>query len=226
MKISKIVSALLLGAMVTFSGCGSDDESNEVMSNTQAQVVPTTYSYTLSVTNLTAGQPMSPLLVTSNSIFSVGQSASEGLEKLAESGDNSTLLDSYGVSGSGLLRPGSSESISITTEKQNLSLATMLVKTNDGFAGVDGYDLSSLALNATTSLYLPVYDAGTEENSETNTTVPGLNGEGYNLARESANIVRVHSGIISNEDGLASSHLSAQEKFNNPALVVMITRTK
>ena len=221
MKILNSISVALL-ATLAFTACGSDSDEGGMDSMEN----PTIYSYSIQVTNLTAAQPMSPVLVTTNSIFSVGESASEGLEKLAEGGDNSALLDMYGVSGAGLLTPGASETINITTQKESLSLATMLVKTNDGFAGVDSYNLSELSVESSKTLYLPVYDAGTEVNSETNTTVPGLMGEGYNVTRESANIVRVHSGVISYEDGLASSHLSAQDKFNNPALAVTITRTK
>lgn len=118
MKISNIASAFLLGAVVTFSACSSDDSA----------ITP---RYSVEVTNLTAGQPMSPVLLTTYSLFSVGKSASLGLEKLAEGGDNSELLDAYGVSGTGLLTPGSSEILTIETSKKSLSLATMLVKTNE-----------------------------------------------------------------------------------------------
>lgn len=34
------------------------------------------------------------------------------------------------------------------------------------------------------------------------------------------------SGIISKDDGLVTSNLSSLEKFNNPALKVVIARTK
>ena len=217
MKISKTVSALLLGAMVAFSGCGSDDDD--------MVTPPTTYTYSVSVTNVTAGQPMSPVLVTSNSIFSVGESASVGLEKLAEGGDNSELLDTNGVSGAGLLTPGSSETMTLTTTAKSISLATMLVKTNDGFAGFNDLDLSALTVGESTTLYASVYDAGTEANSETNTTVAAFGVEGFNAARDN-DIVTLHSGVISNEDGLATSALTAQEKFNSQALYVNVTRTK
>ena len=216
MKISNIVSALLLGTVVAFSGCGSDDDSmNE-----------TTYTYSVSVTNVTAGQPMSPVLVTSNSIFSVGQSASVALEKLAEGGDNSELLDTNGVSGAGLLTPGSSETLELTTTSKTISLATMLVKTNDGFAGVNELDLSALSVGESTTLYASVYDSGTEANSETNTTVAAFGVEGFSATRDDSDIVTLHSGVISNEDGLASSALTAQEKFSSQALYVNVTRTK
>ena len=216
MKTSNIASALVLGSMIALSGCGSDDDNMDTMS----------YSYTLKVTNLTAGQPMSPILVSSDSLFSVGESASEALEHQAEGGDNSMLLMGDAVSGTKLLTPGESESLSFTSSMSHFSLTTMLVKTNDAFAGVSGYDLSNLAVGEMSTLYTNVYDAGTEENSETNTTVPGLKGEGYNSERETLNMITLHSGVVSRDDGLVSSGLSAMEKFNNPALMITITRTK
>ncbi|MFK5936777.1 MAG: spondin domain-containing protein [Sulfurimonas sp.] len=215
MKTLNILSSILLGSLMLFSGCSNSNDS-------ATQIVPT---YSLKITNLTAAQPMSPVLVSSNSIFSVGQSASAGLEQLAESGDNSTLLDSDSVSGTGLLTPSSSETINITTANTMLSIASMLVKTNDAFAGVEAYDVSSLATGESTTIHLNVYDAGTEDNSETNTTVPGPGGEGHNATRENTNIVTLHSGIISKDDGLMSSNLSAEHRFNNPAAMVVITRT-
>ena len=216
MKKSNILSALLLGSIIGLSGCGGD------MAASSSQG----YAYEVQVTNVTAGQPMSPLLVSSTSFFSVGESASAALEKLAEGGDNSELLNADSVSGSKLITPSQSDAVSVNTLTQTLSIATMLVKTNDAFAGLDNQDLSSLALNASATFYLNAYDAGTEENSETNATVPGLGEEGYNSARESSDIVTLHAGIITKDDGLATSNLSSMEKFNNPVARVVITRTK
>ena len=216
MKIKNIlISTLLLGTVVGFSGCGMDDEE-----------MTSPHTYSVAVTNITAGQPMSPVLLTTNSLFSVGESASLGLEKLAEGGDNSELLDSNGVSGSGLLTPGSSETLSLSTSEISLSIATMLVKTNDAFAGVNEYKVSDLALNESKTIYLSVYDAGTEANSETNTTIAAFGVEGFNATRNDSDTVSIHSGVITKEDGLTTSALTAMEKFNNPAVVVTITRTK
>ena len=217
MKTSHIVSALLIGSLAVFSGCSSSD-SDEVSENS--------YTYSVKVLNMTASQPMSPIIVSSSSLFSIGESASEGLEKLAEGGDNSGLVNENSVSGTKLITPSQSDEVMINTQINKLSVASMLVKTNDAFIGLDSYDVSSLALNEMIETSLIVYDAGTEENSETNTTVPGLGGEGYNSTRESVNQVSVHSGIISKDDGLVSSSLSAMDKFNNPAAKVIITRIK
>jgi len=102
----------------------------------------------------------------------------------------------------------------------------MLVNTNDGFAGISQYDVSSLHVSDSVKLYLNVYDAGTEENSETSLSVAGLGGEGFNMSRETQDLVSLHSGVISQDDGLSSSGLSAMHKFNNPAAMLIITRTQ
>jgi len=215
MKTSYILSALLMGSTITFSGCSDSTTPEE-----------TSYTYSVKLTNLTAAQPMAPLLLSSESLYTIGESASLGLEKLAESGDNADLLNENSVGGNEVIKPSKSYTVEIQTSKQALSLVSMLVNTNDGFVGLNNYDVSGLDLDSSVTINLAVYDAGTEENSETNTTVPGLGGEGMNDARESEDIVRAHSGVISNQDGLASSGLSAQHKFNNPAASLMITRIK
>ncbi len=213
MKTSNILSALLMGSIIAFSGC-SDDASKP------------SYSYSVKLTNLTAAQAMAPLLLSSKSLYTIGQSASLGLETLAESGDNSALLNEYSVGGNGLVTPSTSDTVSIETKEQVLSLVSMLVNTNDGFVGLNNYDVSTIDLDSSVTINLNVYDAGTEENSETTDTVPGLGGEGTNTQREAKDIVRGHSGVVSNEDGLSTSGLKAQHKFNNPAASLTITRIK
>lgn len=216
MKISHILSALLMGSIVTFSGCSSNDNNDLITSS----------AYSVKVVNLTAAQPMSPIIVSSISLFSIGESASVGLEKLAEGGDNSDLVNENSVSGTKLIAPSQSDEVIIETKATQLSLASMLVRTNDAFIGLDSYDVSSLAVDGTLEVELAVYDAGTEENTETNASIPGLGGEGFNSARESVDQVSSHSGIISKDDGLVTSDLNAIDKFNNPAAKVVITRIR
>lgn len=218
MRIATIAPALLVGFIAIFSGCDGDEETNTPQQSA--------HTYSVKILNLTAAQPMSPILVSSASLFDTGTKASSGLEYLAEGGDNSKLLSANSVSGTKLIVPGAHDTVTIENKEGKISLATMLVKTNDGFAGLDSYDVSKLALNESTVVYIPVYDAGTELNDELNSTVPGLMGEGFNTARETSDIVTMHSGVVSNEDGLVTSGLSAMEKFNNPVAAVTITRTK
>jgi hypothetical protein len=72
------------------------------------------------------------------------------------------------------------------------------------------------------------YDAGTEADSELATDIPGPagGGEGYNAARDDqADQVAMHAGVISGDDGFATSDLTEQHRFDNPVVEVRISRT-
>jgi len=199
-------------------------------------------TFRISVTNLTANQPLSPLAVIAHKdtyhAFMDGQPASSGLEILAEGGDNSTLLaaaeaDSAHLdsnSGSGAIGPGATSSVEVSVTEgsmAHLSLVSMLVNTNDGFTALNAYDVSGLTLNQSQSMMLPAWDAGTEANSEASGTIPGPadGGEGYNAARDDlVNFVAIHRGVISADDGLNSSILDESHRFDNPVARVMIER--
>ena len=107
------------------------------------------YSYEVTVYNMTQGQPLSPVGVALHGdgmMWEVGTSASQALEVLAEGGDNSDFTGAEGVmasaTGAGPIAPGSSETITVTVINEPdtfISVATMLVNTNDAFAGVTGH---------------------------------------------------------------------------------------
>lgn len=186
---------LLVAASVgVLAGCPNDDDND----------VAKSYRYTVSVENLTANQPMSPLAVlTHNSnfqLFEIGQSVSVELEHLAEGGSNAELIalmnsddNVYqGVSGNGLLLPGSSDEVTITVNPHRygyLSLASMLVNTNDAFVGETGLSLKSLAVGESYEMDMNVWDSGTELNDELAATIPGPagGGEGFNSTRNDMN---------------------------------------
>ena len=225
-----LMSSALIAAGLSFGGCSDSEEMNDAMNDT----MPT---YEVSLTNLTAGQPISPSVITLHnadySMFSVGKSASVELEHLAEGGSNSELYSQAQATSnvddteklSGLLKPGKTLSVTLKGEAEYLSLAGMLVYTNDGFIGLSGYDLSDLEVGEQESLGVITYDSGTEINSETTGTVPDLGGEGFNGARDDTNdVVHAHSGVISKDDGLSSSGLSAIHKFDNPTAKLVIKR--
>ena len=72
------------------------------------------------------------------------------------------------------------------------------------------------------------YDAGTEADSEEAATIPGPagGGEGFNVARDDqADRVSMHSGVVSNNDGFATSNLTEQHRFDNPVVQIRIERT-
>lgn len=217
--------ASLILASLYLTGCGGGD------------VKPASFEVT--VVNATNNQPLSPVAVIVHNVgysaWTVGDAASVELEQLAEGGSNTQLLAALPItatseSSAGAIGPGSQAKINITAGpvfKTYLSLVTMLVNTNDAFAGLRTVDVSGLGLGDSMVLTANVYDAGTEINNEASGTIPGPadGGEGFNADRsDNVNLVRGHGGVVSGADGLASSVLDQSHRFDNPAIVVTITR--
>ncbi|WJT10638.1 spondin domain-containing protein [Vibrio harveyi] len=226
---------LLVAASVgLLAGCPSDDDNDVVKS----------YRYTINVANLTANQPMSPLAILAHNdkykLFEIGKSSSVELEHLAEGGSNAELLalkDSNDyvyqtLSGNGLVLPGSSDSVTFTVDPHKagyVSVASMFVNTNDAFVGETGLSLKSLAVGESYEMSMNIWDSGTELNDELAATIPGPagGGEGFNAARNDTNdVVAFHAGVVSKDDGLANSALSANHRFLNPGAKLTITRVE
>jgi len=233
---SKYIPALAIMSSLILAGCSDDDDDKDVVTPEPEVVVPVNVSYEVTVTNLTNAQPLSPVTVVlhdTGSLWTIGESASTALETMAEGGDNSELLAleivTASVSGAAPLGSGATETLTVTIEDQTdamLSLATMLVNTNDGFTGLSNIDLSGLSVGDTWSSYTSVYDAGTEGNSEAEGTIPGPadGGTGFEAERDDVDFVGMHSGVVSMDDGLATSVLTQAHKFDNPAAYVVIKR--
>ena len=205
----------LLAASLLLSACDNNDDSMEMGKA----------RYQIDITNLSNNQPFSPPALVSHAPdyqpWMIGSPASMGLEKLAEGGDNSEFVmqaQSHSevgmiVSGSELILPGATASFTLQTSRSHdtmLSLATMLVNSNDAFTGLNSSDIGMLAKGMPHTLYSSVYDAGTEQNSETAASIPGPagGGEGFNAEREAANQVTMHAGVVSMDDGVVSYLLS------------------
>ncbi len=217
----------LLTAGLLLGGCGGDSDPSE------------TAMYKVTLTNLTYAQPMSPMAVVlhqkSYTLFDIGSSASVSLEKLAEGGDNSILLDkadtkdevTAALGGNGLILPGATDSLTISgVNAECISVASMLVNTNDAFTGASCIDISTLKKGTQSSMTLVTYDAGSEENSESAGTIPGPvgGGEGYSATRDDRDFVTVHNGVITVDDGLADSALSMTHRWDNPTAKVTVER--
>ncbi len=227
------VRCALLGSVLVLTACGSDnDDQAPTMPEPPA---PTVYRYQIEVTNLSHAQPMSPLAVkldSENPWWKVGEPASEALEIMAEGGDNEALLDSGGLataSGDDILGPGAQQVIEISVEDMPdsyLSVATMLVNTNDGFTGLTHQALADLEAGDSWYVLTPVYDAGTEANTERMGSIPGPadNGSGFEAMRDDVNFVARHPGVVTGDDGLSTSVLTQAHRFDNPILRVKVTR--
>lgn len=140
--------------------------------------------YEVTIENMAEGQPLSPPVAATHrktaSLFQVGSLASAEVEAIAENGDASgaaALLSSLGqtsavVSVGVPLTPAGTAvgdfTDSVTFEiwarpGDRLSLATMLICSNDGITGLDR---GQLPYHGSTTTYLNAYDAGTEDNTE------------------------------------------------------------
>jgi hypothetical protein len=232
-------------ATLMLSACGGSSSNSKVMVIEVPAPEPMfTYTYQVTVTNLTYAQPMSPvalILHNEGQLWTIGEMASVALENLAESGDNSAVLAESivlsGQSGAGLLLPGMSEMVDVSytvadinNAPMMLSLATMLVNTNDAFTGINAFAVNNLVVGESISFTTSSYDSGTEKNSELMTTIPGPasggTGEGFNAERDDIDKVAMHSGIVSVDDGLTVSALTQAHRFDNPTLAILITRTE
>lgn len=169
--------------------------------------------YEVTVTNLTRGQQFTPILVASHKagvrLFELGSPATPQLKTLAEEGNvaplTALLLGNPDVrevvNSGGLLNPGQSVTQRVSTRGSfdNVSVAAMLIPTNDGFFAVNGAEGPNG--QDTITVFSPAYDSGTERNDEACASIPGPNfiecggpggggtpggGEGY---------VHIHAGI-------------------------------
>lgn len=242
------ITALLSAFLVACSGGDGSDDDAPAQDNAAAApppaASPATVEFEVSVVNLTAGQPFSPLALVAHSpdyrLFELGAAATAGMELLAEGGDNSELLaeaDSDALvamtaSADSPLGPGGSETITVSMDENEVldlqfSLVTMLVNTNDAITAVRNLDISGLAAGESVSVRTISYDSGTEINSELSGTIPGPvdSGEGFNADRDDiADAIRGHSGAITLDGGLATSVLTDIHRWDNPVARVTVTR--
>jgi len=183
-----------------------------------------TDSLTVTLTNTSANQPMTPPVVVLHNapgadngvrLFESGQPASEGIREIAENGNNAPLVEAvqslaggpvsaYAVgfadpAAPGPLLPGMTATVNLdlASEDQVMSIVSMVVCTNDGFSGADSHTLSA---DATETFSLPIYDAGTETNVLTlNYWVPPCSPDG------SANITDNENGAVALHPGQSGS---------------------
>ena len=163
--------------------------------------------YTITITNITRGQILAPPAVIAHNddfkLFTLGSPASSELATLAEEGNASPLLSAVAsmpsvyrtAVGTGGIMPGTSMTIEIETTKKfsEISVAAMLVSTNDGFMAVRGMQ-APMRGGVTTEA--AAYDAGSEANSENCAFVPGPPcGSHVHDSAPSEGYVYVHSGI-------------------------------
>jgi len=164
----RMISILMLGLLFSLSAFGQGGPQG----------------YFVTVTNLTKGQIFAPIVVATHKstiqMFEPGDAALPELATLAESGNPGplqALLDSLPKlvqdtnTSDGMLLPGESVTIKIYGSRafNRLSLAGMMVSSNDAFIGLD----SMVLPRSFSSTMVPAYDAGSEVNDEDCDNIPG-----------------------------------------------------
>jgi hypothetical protein len=144
---------------------------------------------TVEVQNLTHGLYFTPIAAVAHtadvSLFEVGETASTELQMMAEGGsiDGITTIASAASAdiisnpAGGLLAPTMKASADLMTVDGNvmLSVVAMVLPSNDGFVGLDNWEIPTEA--GTYTVYLNAYDAGTEANDELRGSgTPGMPG--------------------------------------------------
>lgn len=181
--------------------------------------------FTVKIENLTNGIYFTPFLVaahdSSTTLFQTGTVASASLEAMAEGGMIAGLAaDIAGTSpttvenpANGLLAPGASTTTTTLntdgTANNYLSLVAMMLPTNDGFAGLNSWEIPSTA--GTYSFTINAYDAGTEANDELAGSIPapidlGTGTGGTGVATSDSNtMVHIHRGSIGDDNNTGGS---------------------
>jgi hypothetical protein len=139
---------------------------------------------------------------------------------------NPAVLDV--ATSAGLLNPGQSVIITVETGAgfDQLSVAAMLIPTNDAFFALNGVD-GPRGRRALT-FYSPGYDAGSERNDELCASIPGPSftecggpGGGGQPAGGEEGFVHIHAGIHGIGDFVA-----ADRDWRNPVAQLVIRRVR
>ncbi|CAM9542214.1 unnamed protein product [Laminaria digitata] len=166
--------------------------------------------------------------------FKVGWPVEDYFKLMAEEGDLSALLDRVddkdvvdyvcGIAyASDPLSPGGSEWFTLKVDKQKcpndvlFSMAGMLVNTNDGFVGINSMTMDK---DGSMMVYPPAYDAGTEENNELCSHIPGPACEGTSGNKQAGpgeGYVHIHSGF----HGVGKDLSEAGYDWRNPVAEVL-----
>lgn len=195
-------------------------------------------SYRVTITNISDGpsQLMTPFTVATHSknfsMFRIGHEASNGIQQVAENGGVPVLVAELegqrrvadvGVAGAAPVTPGESVEVIVDAPSwaERVSLAGMLICTNDGFGGISSARLPRVGER---TFYGRAYDAGTEINTESyEDLVPPCDGLGQtgesNPALAENGVVRPHRGIR----GIADLS-RAQHGWTGPVIEVTVER--
>ena len=223
--ITNVITGLFVVLMMSPMAHADDDSDSDNGKN----------MYKVTITNLTQAEKFTPILVASSrkrvKLFDLGEPASPELARLAEGGAVdllTTLLEPHTVDianssdllPDGLLQPGDSVTVMVSAKgAKYISLASMLIPTNDAFFALNG-----VRVKGKKNVFMAkAYDAGSETNTESCADIPGpdCGGAPFSPEDEGEGYVYIHSGIHGN-GSLAPEIFD----WNNPVAHVEIVRVK
>jgi archaellum component FlaF (FlaF/FlaG flagellin family) len=200
-------------------------------SSAQANGYP---SYHVTITNLTNSITFTPVLVASQrrvvSIYELGSPASDDLVAIAEFGDigplTTTLNGNHQVvdveNSGGLLLPGQSVTVVVSAAHgaRRISIASMMLPTNDGFIALDSVKVPG---HGSAIFFSPGFDAGSEPNDELCANIPGPTCDGVALSPGENDgdegYVHIHRGMHGIGDLAADVY-----DWRNPVARITVTR--
>ena len=221
-----------------------DAATDDAVADDAAPEMPVSQMFEITLTNLTTGEPGAGGQILSPPIFvthaaginlaEVGQPASPALVALAENGDASGLAALAAAAGAnsmvagGVVPPGGSVTVTVTADMVNssLSVGSMLVSTNDAFiAATDVALFDEDGAPVSASLDLMAYDAGSEENTEMASDIPGPLGLDAAADPEGSNErVPTEGGVIAAHEGIqAVGDVGEAFAWDEPTAMLMIT---
>ena len=191
-------------------------------------------SYHVTITNLTNSITFTPILVASQrrevSIYELGSPASDDLAAIAEDGDigplTTTLNGNHRVvdvqNSGGLLLPGKSVTVIVSAAQgaRRISIAAMMLPTNDGFIALDSVKVPR---HGSATFFSPGFDAGSEPNDELCANIPGPTCGGVGLSPGvndgDEGYVHIHRGI----HGIGGLEADVYD-WRNPVARITVTR--
>ena len=221
-----------------------DAATDDAVADDAAPEMPVSQMFEITLTNLTTGEPGAGGQVLSAPIFAahpagvkiaeVGQPAGDALVALAENGDPSGLAAIAAAVGAdvvladGNVIPGGSVTVTVTADMVNssLSVGSMLVSTNDAFiAATDVALFDEDGAPVSASLDLMSYDAGSEENTEMASDIPGPLGLDAAADPEGSNErVPTEGGVIAAHEGIQGvGDVGEAFAWDEPTAMLMIT---
>ncbi len=215
-----------------------------------AAEMPKSQMFEITLTNLTegvhgeSGQTLSPAIFAAHpagvKLAVAGEPASEAIVMLAEGGSTAGLEALAAAAGADVqiamnadmtrryTMPGQSSTVTVTANMVNssLSVGSMLVSTNDAFiAAIDVPLFDADGMPVSTTIELMAYDAGSEDNTEMASDIPGPLGLDAEVDPPGSNArVPTEGGVIAAHPGIqGGADVSEAFAWTEPIATLMIT---